>query len=139
MLFRSYINHLVSPLLMNECDMVLGYTTVNILNQEVNPFKILTGERALCKIDIDPILEKMKDSRFGVETLLYFYFLSLGKSLKFIHLKDLKHNDKYKKMDSLKATTSYFNEAWEIAQTVTKNYDLLLKTMKQKVLKSTKK
>ena len=81
----------------------------------------------------------MKDSRFGVETLLYFYFLSLGKSLKFIHLKDLKHNDKYKKMDSLKATTSYFNEAWEIAQTVTKNYDLLLKTMKQKVLKSTKK
>lgn len=136
---EGYINQLVSPVLNNECDMLLGYTTVNFLNQEVNPFKILTGERCLFKKDLEPILSKMKESRFGIETLLYFYFLSLGKPLKFIYLKDLKHNDKYKKMGSLKATTGYFNEAWEIAQTVTKNYDLLLKTMKQKVIKSTKK
>lgn len=132
---EGYINELVSPLLMNESDMVLGYSTVNFLNQEVNPLKILTGERALYKKDIDPILEKMKKSRFGVETLLYLYYLSLGKSLKFIHLKGLKHNDKYKKMNTLKATTSYFSESWEITYTAMRNYDLLLKTIKKKVNK----
>lgn len=134
----DYITQLVSSLLNNECDMVLGYSTVNILSQEVNPLKILTGERALFKEDITPILDKMKESRFGVETLLYFYFLSLGKSLKFIHLKDLKHNDKYKKMGSLKATISYFNEGWEIAYTAMKNYDLLLKAIERQVKKGVK-
>lgn len=131
----DYLNHLLSPLLMNECNMVLGYSTVNILNMDVNPLKILTGERAMYKEDLVPILEKMKGSRFGVETLLYLYYLSLGKSLKFIHLEGLKHNDKYKKMPQHKATVSYINEGWEIAHTAMKHNDLILKTLKHKVKK----
>ncbi|MGD9977992.1 MAG: glycosyltransferase family 2 protein [Bacteroidales bacterium] len=131
----GYIKHLASPLLSNECDMVLGYTTVNVLNQEVNPFKILTGERSLYKKDIAPILEKMKETRFGVETLLYLYYSSLEKSLKFIYLAGMEHNDKYKKMNFIKATTSYFNEGWEIAYITMNNYDLLLKIINRKVKK----
>jgi len=69
---RGYINQLTNPLLNEESDMVLGYSTVNILSRDVNPLKILTGERALFKEDIIPILDKMKESRFGVETLLYY-------------------------------------------------------------------
>jgi len=134
-IISDYINHLLSPLLMNEYDMVLGYTTVNILNMDINPLKILTGERAMHKEDLVPILGKMKKSRFGVETLLYFHYLSLGKALKFIHLKDLKHNDKYKKMPYRKATVSYINEAWEITYTAMKHNDLILKTLKYKIKK----
>ena len=131
----GYITQLGSPLLNNECDMVLGYSTVNILSQEVNPLKILTGERALFKEDIMPILDKMKESRFGVETLLYFFYISLGKTLKFLQLDEMKHNDKYKKMTALKATTSYINEGWEIASTAIKNYDLLLKATERQIKK----
>ena len=69
--------------------MVLGYSTVKILSQEVNPLKILTGERALLKEDIAPLLDKMKESRFGVETLLYFFYISLGKTLKFLRLAEM--------------------------------------------------
>jgi len=98
----NYISHLVSPLLLEECDMVLGYSTVNILSQEINPLKILTGERALLKEDILPILNKIKESRFGVETLLYFFYISQGKTIKFLRLAEMKHNDKYKKMTALK-------------------------------------
>ncbi len=134
----GYITQLVSPLLNNECDMVLGYSTVNILSQEVNPLKILTGERALLKEDILPILDKMKESRFGVETLLYFFYISLGKTLKFLRLVEMKHNDKYKKMTALKATTSYINMGWEIAYTAMKNYDLLLKAIERQVKKGVK-
>jgi len=118
--------------------MVLGYSTVNILRQEVNPLKILTGERAILKEDISPILDKMKESRFGVETLLYFFYISLGKTLKFLRLAEMKHNDKYKKMTTLKATTSYINEGWEIAYTAMKNYDLLLKAIERQVKKGVK-
>jgi hypothetical protein len=134
----GYINHLTNPLLKEESDMVLGYSTVNILNQDVNPLKILTGERALYKEDIIPILDKMKESRFGVETLLYFYYLSIGKSIKFIRLKGMTHKDKYEKMNRFKATANYINEGWEIAYTAMKNYDLMLKTMKRQVKKGLK-
>ncbi|MCE5177748.1 MAG: hypothetical protein LLF81_01220 [Porphyromonadaceae bacterium] len=134
----GYITQWVSPLLNNECDMVLGYSTVKILSQEVNPLKILTGERALLKEDIAPLLDKMKESRFGVETLLYFFYISLGKTLKFLRLAEMKHNDKYKKMTALKATTSYINEGWEIASTAIKNYDLLLKATERQIKKGVK-
>jgi len=97
---RGYINQLINPLLNGESDMVLGYSTVNILSQDVNPLKILTGERALYKEDVTPILDKMKESRFGVETLLYFYYISIGKSIKFIRLKGLGHKVNIKKCRS---------------------------------------
>ncbi len=41
------------------------------------------------KKDITPILGKMKESRFGVETLLYSYFISIGKTIEFIKLRGL--------------------------------------------------
>ena len=134
----GYIEKMISPLLKKECDMVLGYSTVNILNQDVNPLKILTGERALYKDDIAPILDKMKESRFGVETLLYFYFISIGKSIKFIRLIGLKHKDKYKKVSFTNATTNYINEGWEIAYTAMKNYDLMLKATEKLIRKNIK-
>ena len=135
---NGYIEQIVSPLLNRESDMVLGYTTVNILSKDVNPLKILTGERALYKKDIYPIFDKMKESRFGVETLLYFYFISNGKTIKFIRLIGLKHKDKYKKVSFTKATTNYISESWEIAYTAMKNYDLMLKTVQKLISKKTK-
>ena len=135
---KGYIKQMVSPLLNQESDMVLGYSTVNILSKDMNPLKILTGERAMYKKDIDPILDKMKESRFGVETLLYFYFISTGKSIKFIRLIGLKHKDKYKKESFTKATTNYINETWEIAYTAMKNYDLMLKTAEKLIRKNIK-
>lgn len=137
-IIHGYINQLTNPLLKKESDMVLGYSTVNILNQDVNPLKILTGERALYKEDIIPILDKMKESRFGVETLLYFYYISIGKSIKFIRLKGMAHKDKYKKMSAFKATTGYINEGWEIAYTAINNYELLLKSVEKQISKRVK-
>ena len=137
-IISGYIDQMINPLLKKECDMVLGYSTINILSQDINPLKILTGERSMYKKDITPILGKMKESRFGVETLLYFYYISIGKSLKFIKLIGLKHKDKYKKVSFKKATTNYINEGWEIAYTAMKNYDLMLKSAEKIVRKKIK-
>lgn len=123
----GYIDQITSPLLMNECDMVLGYTTTSFLNLNINPLKILTGERSLYKKDIEPILGKMKESQFGVETLMYLHYISLGKKIKTTQLVGLKHKTKYKKTSIAKATTRYIKEGWQIIYTTFKNYNLLLK------------
>ena len=137
-IISGYIEQMINPLIKKECDMVLGYSTVNILSKDVNPLRILTGERAMYKKDVTPILDKMKESRFGVETLLYFYFISIGKSIKFIKLIGLKHKVKYKKVSFRKATTNYISEGWEIAYTAMKNYDLMLKSAEKIVRKKIK-
>lgn len=129
----GYTKQLIDPILKDESDMVLGYSTVNILSKDINPLKILTGERALLKKDIMPILDKIKESRFGVETLLYFYYISIEKSIKFIKLEGLKHRDKYKKTSFTKATTNYISEGWEIANTAMKHYDLVLKSIQKSI------
>ncbi len=128
----NYTSELIKPLVNNEFEMVLGYSTVNVLTKEINPLKILTGERALFKNDIMPILEKIKQSRFGVETLLFFYYMSVEKSIKFTRLPGLKHRDKYKKASFKEATSNYIGEGWEIVSAALKNHDLVLKSLQRK-------
>lgn len=122
-----YIQQMISFLIQENNDMVLGYTTTKIGWFDINPIKILTGERALFKKDIIPILDKMKESRFGVETLLYLHYVSMDKKIKYTKLVGLKHKDKYKKASFTDATIRYIKEGWEIVFTAMKNYDLMLK------------
>lgn len=58
---------LITPMFNGEVDMVLGQATETLIDYKVNPFKSFTGQRAMLKMDILPILIDMKDSKFGVE------------------------------------------------------------------------
>lgn len=131
----DHIDQIIKPLLWREADMTLGYTTVRIFNREVNPMKVLTGERALFKEDILPLLPRMKESRFGVETLLYLYYRSKRLKMNFIHMRDLRHLTKYEKSPFLTATCNYFLEGYEIAATVAGNIDLLVNSGKMMIWK----
>ena len=122
---------LINPLIRNEADMVLGQATETLINYGVNPFKSLTGERALLKKDILPIVDKMKHSRFGVETLINLYYQSEGKTVKYVMLKGLKHPTKFDKTSSTKAVKEFVYEGQEIAITAIRNYDLIIKSVKQ--------
>jgi len=131
----DHIDQLIQPLLRKEADMTLGYTTVNIFNRRMNPMKILTGERAMFKKDILPLLSGMKKSRFGVETLLYMYYRSKGLKMNFIHMKHLRHLTKYEKSSFFTATQNYFFESYEITATVVRNWNLLFISMKMMIRK----
>jgi glycosyltransferase involved in cell wall biosynthesis len=125
----GYIDQMLNILSNTNCDMVLGYTTIRLLNLNINPLKVLTGERVLYKKDIIPILDKMKESRFGVETLLYLYYESMNKSIKYTKLVGLRHKDKYKKVSVVEATIRYIKEGWEILYTALINYNLMFKAI----------
>ena len=117
----------------NKVRMVLGYTTVNIAGREVNPMKILTGERILFKSDVLLLLPKMKESRFGVETLLYLFYRSKGYQMEFVHLRTLKHLTKYEKSPFFKATRNYLVEGHEIMITAIKNRQLIKQSIRNTI------
>lgn len=132
----EHINQLINPLLKEEADMVLGQATETLINYSINPFKSFTGERALQRKDIIPIIDKMKTSKFGVETLLNLYYQSMGKTIKYVMLKNLEHPTKFEKTSTIKATKEFLYEGHEIAATVIKNYDLIAKTLKRIINKN---
>ena len=126
---EEHFYQLLKPVLdeNSEADMVLGSPSETLIDYRVNPFKSLTGERALYKKDIEPILENIRDIRFGVETYINLYFQAHGKKVKYTLLDGLTHPTKYDKTSASKATQEFISEGQEIAVTLLKNYDLITK------------
>jgi glycosyltransferase involved in cell wall biosynthesis len=126
---EEHFNQLLDPVFDkdNPVDMVLGSPSETLIDYRVNPFKTLTGERALRKKDIEPILENIRDIRFGVETYINLYFQAHGKIVKYTLLEGLTHPTKYDKTTSAQATREFISEGREIAITLLQNYDLITK------------
>ncbi len=127
---KNHFTELITPILNNDADMVLGQPTETMIDSSINPFKSFTGQRALKKSDIYPIIPKLKNSRFGVETLINLYYQSECKTIKHVILKGLKHPTKFDKTSTSQAIKEFIFEGQEIALTTIKNYDLVIKSIK---------
>ena len=134
----EHFSQLIMPLYKNEADMVLGQATKTLIHYDLNPFKSFTGERALFKKDIMPIVGKMKHSRFGVETLINLYYQSEGKTVMYVMLSGLKHPTKFDKTSPHMAVKEFVKEGHQIAITVFKNFDLITESFKNTVSKNLK-
>jgi glycosyltransferase involved in cell wall biosynthesis len=124
---EEHFARLISPIFENEADMVLGQATETLINYKINPFKSFTGQRALLKKEILPILEDVKTSKFGVETLINLYYQSHEKRVKYVMLVDLKHPTKFQKTSRNQAISEFVKEGHQIALTVFKNFKLVSK------------
>lgn len=136
---KEHFDNLLNPILGEEADMVLGTPSETLIDFRVNPFKALTGERALLKKDIIPVLEDIRDIRFGVETFINLYFQANGKRIKYVLLNGLKHPTKYEKTSSLNATKEFIKEGKEITLTLMKNYDLIMQRVEYLMKSANKK
>ena len=133
---EEHFEQLITPIFNNECDMVLGQATETLINYKFNPFKSFTGERAMLKKDIMPILEEMKTSKFGVETLINLYFQAHEKSVKYIMLEGLKHPTKFDKANGKsQAIKEFVLEGHQIALAVFNSFNLLTKIVRNKIKK----
>jgi glycosyltransferase involved in cell wall biosynthesis len=126
---KKHFRQLLEPLFDEKqpADMVLGSPSETLIDYRVNPFKSLTGERAIRKKDLEPVLKNMMDIRFGVETYINLYFQAHGKRIKYTLLEGLTHPTKYDKTKPGKATQELLSEGKEIALTLLQNYDLISK------------
>lgn len=122
---KEHFDVLLKPLRKNEADIVLGQPTDTLINYQINPFKSFSGQRALLKKDIVPILNDIRDIRFGVEMYINLYYQAQGKRFKYVLLQELKHPTKYHKIAPLKATKEFIKEGHEIALTLVKNTHLI--------------
>jgi glycosyltransferase involved in cell wall biosynthesis len=123
---KDHFDELLKPIIDNTADMVLGQPSETLIDYHINPFRALTGERALLKNDIIPVLNEIRDIRFGVETFLNLYYQAKGKRIKYVLLKDLKHPSTYEKSGSVSiATKKYIDEGKEIAMTIMNNHNLI--------------
>ncbi len=128
---ENHFRQLLDPMLVDppEADMVVGSPSETLINYRINPFRNLTGERTLFKEDLLPILEDIRHIQFGVETYINLYYQSQGKSIKYTLLEGLSHPTKYAKTTSGAATREFLDEGRQIAETLLKNYDLILKSI----------
>ncbi len=126
---EQHFSQLLEPIFDPEkpADMVLGSPSETLIDYRVNPFKSLTGERALMKKELEPILESIRDIKFGIETYINLYFQAHGKKIKYTMLDGLTHPNKYDKTTPEKATQEFISEGKEIAVTLLQNYDLISK------------
>ena len=122
----EHFNDLVNPIIEGTADMTLGQPSNTFIDYRINPFKSLTGERAMFKMDILPILDDIRDIRFGVETYINLSFQSRGKRIRSVILEGLSHPTKFKKTIPIKATKEFLNEGQEIAATILNNPDLVV-------------
>lgn len=132
---KEHFSQLTTPILNNEVDMVLGQATETLINYSVNPFKSFTGERTVLKKDILQIVRKMKNSRFGVETLINLYYQAEGKKVKYVMLSGLKHPTKFDKTSTPQAMKEFIKEGHQIALTAFKNFNLITKTIRKQLNK----
>lgn len=122
---KEHFDYLLKPIINNEADMVLGQPSETIIDYRIHPFRSLTGERILLKKDITPILNDIKEIRFGVETFINLYYQAQGKRIKYTLLEGLKHPIKFEKTTPINATKEFINEGKEIALTLINNHDLI--------------
>ena len=121
---------LLNPLLTEEADMVIGQATDTVIRQEINPFKKLSGQRAILKKDIVPILKRMKSSGYGVETLINLHYKANSKLVKSVILDKLIHKIKFEKTKPHKAIKEFLVEGFEIFHTMLANTNLARKAIK---------
>ena len=134
-LTEIHFEQLVQPVLNKNADMVLGQANETLINYSINPFKSFAGERTVLKNDILPIKDKMKYSRFGVETLINMYYQSEGKKVKYVMLDGLKHPTKFDKTSTPQAIKEFVKEGHQIAVTAFNNFDLITKRIKSSITK----
>lgn len=127
---QRHFEKLLIPIFEDEADMVLGQASETVINYRINPFIVLSGQRSLLKKDILPILDDIREIRFGVETFINLYYQANGKRLKYTLLKGLKHPTKYQKSNTIKATKEYISAGQEIAVTLLENHNLITQRIK---------
>ena len=129
----EHIEKLIFPLVSNQADMVIG-RRLSEKSPKVDitgPIDVwLGGERACYKKDISPIINGMRKTKYGVETLLNLYYKSKNKKIKIVKLDGLIHLKKYEKYRLNTAALNYTKVSLQIINTVAVNYFLIFNIVK---------
>ncbi|MBN2117989.1 MAG: glycosyltransferase family 2 protein [Anaerolineales bacterium] len=117
----DYACQVLAPILNGQADMVIGYPfrqgdkwdRVDVLYIQ----RWLSGERAVWRTDLLPIVAKMRPSRFGVETLINMHYRTRHQPIGMVKLQGLLHPIKFEKSSRAEAWDEYVKEVQQILRT----------------------
>jgi glycosyltransferase involved in cell wall biosynthesis len=128
----DYAGQVLAPVLKGQADMVIGYPlrandmwdTADVLGIQ----RWLSGQRAVWRTDLLPIVGKMRPSRFGVETLINMHYRTRHQPIKMVKLQGLLHPIKFEKSPRLEAWDEYVKEVKQILRTYARHPLLTIMT-----------
>ncbi len=123
-LTTEHVDLLLAPILAGQADMVIGFPIRDkaIRPAEwLDPCRPLSGQRALYRRDFMPLVDTIRCSGYGVETILNLHFRQQNKVVQTIFLPYLVHPIKVEKGDLATALAGYSREGREILETAAKN------------------
>jgi len=114
---NMHISMLVKPLLNNQIEMTVGYPPFYRQRYKVarNYLKWLSGERAVWKKDVVHLLPQIKNSGYGIETIINHNYHK--KHVQIFALTGLHHVLKDEKYSLAKTSYEYVMEAGDILRT----------------------
>lgn len=122
-----YAHQILTPLLQSEADMVIGWPRRGNSPLDVlDPFRPLSGQRALWRRDVLPLVPLIKSAGYGVETLMNLYYRREGLRKQYVALNGLFHPIKSEKFGPLGTLHAYLDEGWQIARAAWRHSALLL-------------
>ena len=126
----AFAAQILSALWAHDAEMVIGYPVRSDLANDPDrytPFlHWLSGQRAVWRADLLPLLDVLRTSRFGVETLINLHYRQRRQRILCLPLQGLFHPVKSDKERPLKALWAYAREGYEIAQAVARHYPVAL-------------
>jgi glycosyltransferase involved in cell wall biosynthesis len=117
-----HASQLLHPLLNGSADLVIGQPSKTKLHPRINPFKKLSGQRALKREVMLPLLEKIKTSGYGVETIINFYCRFMKMKVLQVDLGNLQHPTKFEKTKPHIAIKEFAMEGVEIVRAIIKSF-----------------
>ncbi|RPH61915.1 MAG: glycosyltransferase family 2 protein [Chloroflexi bacterium] len=128
----GYAARVLAPILAGQADLVIGYPqretdpwdTADVLHVQ----RWLSGERAVWRTDLLPILSKLRPSRFGVETLINMHYRTRHQPIRFVRLEGLLHVIKFEKSSRAEAWDEYVKEVQQILSTYARHPLLTIMT-----------
>ncbi|OGZ84098.1 MAG: hypothetical protein A2599_03800 [Candidatus Staskawiczbacteria bacterium RIFOXYD1_FULL_39_28] len=109
----EHISLLVEPMLSEDIEMCVGIRERAIDTAKLGPLMALGGERAIRRVLLEKIPEKMMQG-YAVETSINYYFLKNKLRVKYVHLKGLSIITKEKKWGFLRGFCNRVGMVWQI-------------------------
>jgi glycosyltransferase involved in cell wall biosynthesis len=123
---RQYAIDMLDPLLAGDAALVIGLAEPGDKRHDTfDPFRPLSGQRALWKADLLPLLPIIRDSGYGVETLMTLYYRQERLRSMYVALKGLNHPIKVEKVGLLGSLEQYAHELRQIVSSALLHYPLL--------------
>ncbi|MCA9942808.1 MAG: glycosyltransferase family 2 protein [Ardenticatenaceae bacterium] len=106
-----------------KADMIIGYRNFRRgAARSAILFRAFSGERALFRKDILPLVPAIKESQYGVETLINLHYRDQGKTIHYASLDGLIHPIKTKKMRVGEAIPMFIEETIQVVQAFLQHY-----------------